>query len=478
MSTILLAGIVDKEAAAIEIMVGMYWREHTCVTLGRNAELSLPRQSSPACTACQLCIVDLFGLGMRRHSEAHEQRLLEFLGRRPAVLLVRGLETGWMERAWPVTARQQVQCLMAPYNAQSLRNAISQLLQAQEALPDTTPQEPTRVPNMPSNAGTANAPLPAWRRAEEFAKRLQQVGSRPVALTAPPLRTPLADVDKSVQPAPALATPTTAVPLTDWQASGWTQKVAPALQPLADQAGAAGLGRGAMESLLAMCPMLRSLPIVALAMKIVTSKSPQLLKVQPDTEIVLNFRQGWLVSNLSILSLRKLASTLTPQLASSAHAVQLSEPYIESLVRQRFNGRFLGVQVALDEVTWHLLGDAIKDQTLVPTGDMRIQLRRFPNFNALGDTTSFDIQLATLCACAPHWVSDLLRAFPRQEQAVLRFVVLATASGLMGVLADESPNAQAQQGPAPVAWPKKSLDPEPQVRAQRSFFKSLLEKLF
>lgn len=450
MSAILLAGMVDKEAAAIEIMVGMYWRERTCVTLGRNAELSLPRQSTPACASCTLCVIDLLGLGMRRHSEAHEQHLLEFLGGRPAVLLVRGLETGWMERAWPVAIGQQVRCLMAPYNAQSLRNAISQLLQAQEALPDTTPQEPTRVPNMPSNAAVVNAPLPAWRRAEEFAKRLQQVGSRSVALTAPPLQTPSAEGYRSTQRA----------------------------SPLAEQAGAAGLGRGAMEALLAMFPMLRSLPIVALAMKIVISKNPQLLKVQPDTEIVLNFRQGWLVANLSILALRKLASTLTPQLASSAHAVQLPEPYIESLVRQRFNGRFLGVQVALDEVTWHLLGDAIKDQTLVPTGDMRIQLRRFPNFNALGDTTSFDIQLATLCACAPHWVSDLLRAFPRQEQAVLRFVVLATASGLMGVLADESPNAQAQQGPAPVAWPKKSLDPEPQVRAQRSFFKSLLEKLF
>lgn len=245
---------------------------------------------------------------------------------------------------------------------------------------------------------------------------------------------------------------------------------------LHQQARAVGLGRGGMDALLAMFPSLRSLPIVALGLKIVTSKGPQLLKVQPDTEIVLNFRQGWLICSLSVPELRKLA--LTPHFASSMHIVQLPEQYVENLVRQRFDGRFRRVQMALDEVTWHLFGDALKGQTLVPTGDMRIRLRRFPNLTALGDTDSLDIQLATICACAPQHVSDLLRAFPRHEQAVLRFVVLATASGLMSVLDNDAPNAQVQQVPAPAALPEKSSDPAPQVRAQRSFFKSLLEKLF
>lgn len=265
------------------------------------------------------------------------------------------------------------------------------------------------------------------------------------------------------------------MPQSNRQASGLVKTVPPVL---GQQANAVGLGRGGMDALLAMFPSLRSLPIVALGLKIATSKGPQLLKVQPDTEMVLNFRQGWLVCGLSVPELRKLARTLTPHLASSTHIVQLPEQYVENLVRQRFDGRFRRVQMALDEVTWHLFGDALTGRTLVPTGDMRIRLRRFPNFTALQDTTSLDIQLATICACAPQHVSDLLRAFPKHEQAVLKFVVLATASGLMSVLANDAPNAQAQQVPAPAALPEKPPDPGPQVRAQRSFFKSLLEKLF
>ncbi len=484
MTGILLAGMVDKEAAAIEIMVGMYWRERTCVTLGRSPGLSMPRPTQ-ACAACDLCIVDLFGLGMRRYSEEHEQRLLEFLGGRPAVLLVRGLESGWMERVLHLAAGQQVQCLLTPYNAQSLRETIGKLLQSQAALPDARPRVPTQVKSpsgnapgvdalipVPSKAAVA-APLPAWRRAEELAKRLQLAGNRPVASTSPSVRMPPQAVDRSRQHAP-LTAPTTVAPPPNSEAKGLIKGgVPPALY---QQAGAMGLGRGAMDALLAMFPSLLSLPIVTLGMKIVTSKGPQLLKAQPDTEIVLSFRQGWLVSSLSAPELRKLA--LTPYLANFIHVVHLPEQHVEDLVRQRFNGRFRRAQTALDELTWHLFDDAIRGQTLVPTGDMRIQLRRFPNITALGDATSLDIQLATICACAPHNVSDLLRAFPRQEQAVLRFVVLATASGLMSVITQDAPNTPAQQMLPTAASPEKSLASGPQVRAQRSFFKSLLEKLF
>lgn len=136
------------------------------------------------------------------------------------------------------------------------------------------------------------------------------------------------------------------------------------------------------------------------------------------------------------------------------------------------------MKLALDEVTWHLFSHAISDQMLVPKGDMRIQLRRFPNITALDGTSSLDIQLATICACAPHNVSDLLRAFPRHEQAVLRFVLLATVSGLMSVLADDAPAPQAEKVSVAATMSENMTMPSPQVRVQRNFFKSLLEKLF
>ena len=476
MSGILLAGMVDKEAAAIEIMVGMYWRDRPCVTLGRSPALCVPQWPSQECAACELCVVDLFGLGMRRHSQEHEQRLLEFLGGRLAVLLVRGLESGWMERDLPLATSQRVQCLATPYNAHSLRETITQLLRTQAALQGTMLHVPARAPSMHSPANGPNSPalLPAWRRAEEFAKTRLPIGSRLSAPAAAPMQTPSAAIGRSRQHSP-LAVPDTAALHPDRK----TSERAPLAPPtLRQQGGGVGLGRGAMNALLAMFPALRSLPVMALALKIATSEGPQLLRLPPDTEMVLNFRQGWLICSLSVPELRKLAAALTPALASSTHIVQLPEQYVENLVRQRFNGRFQRVQMALDEVTWHVFGDALQGQTLVPAGDMRIQLRRFPNITALGDATSLDVQLATICACAPHCVSDLLRAFPQHEQALLRFVVRATASGLMSVLADNPPNAQSQPVPAPVSLPEKFLDPAPQVRAQRGFFKSLLEKLF
>ena len=328
---------------------------------------------------------------------------------------------------------------------------------------------------MPTPLNTALAePLPAWRRAQEMAKRLQLTDNRTVTSTPTALQTQsAADHGSPLQHAP-LKTLTANAPQHDRQASRLINREEP--PACCEEAGAVGLGRGAMDALLTMFPSLQNLPIVALGMKIVTSKGPQLLKAQPDTEIVLSFRQGWLVSSLSIPELRKLA--LTPYLANFIHVAHLPEQHVEDLVRQRFNGRFRRAQIALDEVTWNLFDDAIRGQTLVPTGDMRIRLRRFPNITALGNTTSFDIQLATICACAPHHVSDLLRAFPRQEQAVLRFVVLATASGLMSVIAQDAPIIPAQQVPARAASIEKPLASGPQMRAQRSFFKSLLEKLF
>nr|HPK33841.1 hypothetical protein [Ottowia sp.] len=105
MSGVLLAGLTDQEAAAIEIMIGMSWRERHCVTLTRSLSLAVPEQSVQA-RACELCVVDLFGFGMRRHTEAHARRLLEFLAGRPAVLLVWGSGGGWLESGLALAAGQ------------------------------------------------------------------------------------------------------------------------------------------------------------------------------------------------------------------------------------------------------------------------------------------------------------------------------------------------------------------------------------
>ena len=97
MNGILLAGLTDHEAAAIEILIGMHWRAQRSVILPRSLSLAIPEQGAAA-RACGSCVIDLFGLGMRKHSAAREAELLAFLAGRSAVLLTWGDGGGWLDR--------------------------------------------------------------------------------------------------------------------------------------------------------------------------------------------------------------------------------------------------------------------------------------------------------------------------------------------------------------------------------------------
>src|SRR5690625_1908946 len=92
---ILLAGLLERDAAAINILVRMAWRDHQVVSLPRSLSLTIPDQDNTA-RSCKCCIIDLAGLSLRRYSTENESRLQEFLSRRPAVLIVRGGGEGWL----------------------------------------------------------------------------------------------------------------------------------------------------------------------------------------------------------------------------------------------------------------------------------------------------------------------------------------------------------------------------------------------
>ena len=463
MSGVLLAGLTDQEAAAIEIMIGMSWRERHCVTLTRSLSLTVPEQSAQA-RACDLCVVDLFGFGMRRHTEAHARRLLDFLADRPAVLLVWGSGGGWLESGLALAAGQHVQWIAMPYSTPTLRDAIRKVLEAPVApAPVPAPVQPAAEPVQPADA------VPAWRRAMEMGERLQ--ASRGAAAPAP------------AKAAPGAATVAAAkLPVRPAAGIFPSEEMRPAIESLSSAPpavriapGSASLGKGALNAMLTMLPSLRSVPMLALEARVVSCQGPQLLRLGPGAAFVLHFQQGWLASGLPVSALLKLLRT--PRLVESVDVVPLAEDDVEDVVRQHFNGRFHRAQKPLDEITWELVGDAIKDHPLTPQGDLRFQLRRFPNVTALADVGPLDVQLAAICARTPQRVSDLMRAFPGHEQAVLRFVVLATASGLVSVLRDEAPAGPAvAKAPAPqVAAPAAAGSP---VSARRGFFKSLLDKLF
>ena len=467
MKNILLMGLTDHEAAAVEIMIGMNWRDHRCITLKRELSLAIPEQHAAA-RSCEACVLDLFGLGMRKYSPANATRLMEVMAGRPAVLLTWGDGGGWLEAKLPLAKGQHIGWVGRPYTSAGLRDAIKKVKEAAERMvppaaaavataPAAMPGRARPVvsldvePALPAAVAEAEpAAVPAWRRAMELADQLKRKAAPMRARASAPMPLPKAQAS-SVSLAP------------------------PATRMATD---AVGLGKGALAALLQVFPLLRDQPLIGLTEKIIGHDGPMLLRIGTDAAFVTHTRAGWLASGLPVSALLKLLRT--PRLVESVRAEPLDPDHVEETVRQRFNGKFHRAQKPLDVITWELVSDVMRDMKLQRQGDLTFQLRRFPNFPMLAGVGPLDVQLAAICARMPQSISELLRAFPKHEQDVLRFVVLCVVSGLAKVIpggpvaAGAVASPRAAQAQAPVAAAAR----KPEVAARRGFFKSLMDKLF
>lgn len=478
MKNILLMGLTDHEAAAVEIMIGMNWRDHRCITLKRELSLAIPEQHAAA-RSCEACVLDLFGLGMRKYSPANATRLMEVMAGRPAVLLTWGDGGGWLEAKLPLAKGQHIGWVGMPYTSAGLRDAIKKVKEAAERM----------VPPAAAAVAAAPAAMPAWRRAMELADQLKRkaapvVSARPAARAAvteavlanPPARRPAAPVapppTPAPEPAPMRARASAPMPLPKAQAS--SVSLAPPATRMATDA--VGLGKGALAALLQVFPLLRDQPLIGLTEKIIGHDGPMLLRIGTDAAFVTHTRAGWLASGLPVSALLKLLRT--PRLVESVRAEPLDPDHVEETVRQRFDGKFHRAQKPLDVITWELVSDVMRDMKLQRQGDLTFQLRRFPNFPMLAGVGPLDVQLAAICARMPQSISELLRAFPKHEQDVLRFVVLCVVSGLAKVIPGGPVAAGAVASPRAAQAPVAAAARKPEVAARRGFFKSLMDKLF
>ena len=437
MKNILLMGLTDHEAAAVEIMIGMNWRDHRCITLKRELSLAIPEQHAAA-RSCEACVLDLFGLGMRKYSPANATRLMEVMAGRPAVLLTWGDGGGWLEAKLPLAKGQHIGWVGMPYTSAGLRDAIKKVKEAAERM----------VPPAAAAVAAAPAAMPAWRRAMELADQLKRKAAPMRARASAPMPLPKAQAS-SVSLAP------------------------PATRMATD---AVGLGKGALAALLQVFPLLRDQPLIGLTEKIIGHDGPMLLRIGTDAAFVTHTRAGWLASGLPVSALLKLLRT--PRLVESARAEPLDPDHVEETVRQRFDGKFHRAQKPLDVITWELVSDVMRDMKLQRQGDLTFQLRRFPNFPMLAGVGPLDVQLAAICARMPQSISELLRAFPKHEQDVLRFVVLCVVSGLAKVIPGGPVAAGAVASPRAAQAPVAAAARKPEVAARRGFFKSLMDKLF
>ena len=465
MKNILLMGLTDHEAAAVEIMIGMNWRDHRCITLKRELSLAIPEQHAAA-RSCEACVLDLFGLGMRKYSPANATRLMEVMAGRPAVLLTWGDGGGWLEAKLPLAKGQHIGWVGMPYTSAGLRDAIKKVNEAAERMvppaaaavataPAAMPGRARPVvsldvePALPAAVAEAEpAAAPAWRRAMELADQLKRKAAPMRARASAPMPLPKAQAS-SVSLAP------------------------PATRMATD---AVGLGKGALAALLQVFPLLRDQPLIGLTEKIIGHDGPMLLRIGTDAAFVTHTRAGWLASGLPVSALLKLLRT--PRLVERVRAEPLDPDHVEETVRQRFDGKFHRAQKPLDVITWELVSDVMRDMKLQRQGDLTFQLRRFPNFPMLAGVGPLDVQLAAICARMPQSISELLRAFPKHEQDVLRFVVLCVVSGLAKVIPGGPVAAGAVASPRAAQAPVAAAARKPEVAARRGFFKSLMDKLF
>lgn len=416
MSSILLAGMTDQEAAALEILIGMHWRDWKVVTLKRSLSLSIPDQN-PAARAAEVCVVDLFGFGMRRHSPEHEQQLLDFLGGRSAILLVWGTGGGWYEAEPKTAPGQQLECIKVPYTSVAIRSALNGILTGEKK--------------------TGRAPAARKPAADD---------------EVPPARKPAVEDE-----APPAARSMRRVAV---------EEPAPAPEP-PPQATAVS-GAEALQALGAAYPQLASLPLAKLAGKITQAGTAFLVHSGGSPLILSNAERGTAGSPSTEAVLSK--SLQSPEVQASLRLVPIALDQFEESQRKYMRAP-LRQQKPLDVFAWELAEAALRDVELVRRADISLRLTRMPNFTLMGGGDAMDVQLAAICIRTPQSASFLAKSFPRHEERVNRFIALAVLSGLAEVT--QAPPVQ----PRKVVLAAPQTQAQPRV-APKGFFRALLSKLF
>ena len=175
MTTVLLVGLSDHDAAAMEILISTNWRQKRCVLLKRTANFSLPVQSAQA-SKCAKVVADLGGMGLHQYNPENGTRLLAFLAGRPALLLTWKNDGGWKQADLELAPGQRLEFLAAPYGSADVKAALAALdapasapspapspapAAAQPATTSTYAPSVSSSPSNPSAGAAVGLPAPA-----------------------------------------------------------------------------------------------------------------------------------------------------------------------------------------------------------------------------------------------------------------------------------------------------------------------------
>lgn len=380
--TILLAGLAEREAAAVQMIIAQAWPAWHSLVLPRRADFQIPVQD-PQAQACSDLIVNLLGIGLLRHSPDAQSKLEQFLAGRSAVLLLHSGDQSWLGAAWNLAPGQKVHCLQPPCSSLALRQAI-QACGMDAASPASQLERQTALQASPNHTE------------QKTAQRAKADGH---------------------QARPNLAS---------HGAKTYNH-----------------IGNGALAELERAIPALQQSPWLQLVKQILQTGRQSHFEIGP-THFVLDMQAGWLASALPSSALQKMLHT--PQLLSQMQMQmqRLAAENTLALAEQSFGQRLAKAQKALDMVSWEVGSESLKNLPLALEHDLSLRLRRYPNFPLLTHAGPLDMQLASLCAQTPRSVAELLRCFAHEQQAVLRFAALSVISGLALVAPVHAAMPQAQ----------------------------------
>ncbi len=127
MTTLIIIGSKEHEAAAIEVLCRMHWKDLTCST-HKPGLFSRSAPSGAPASQYQYAVVDLPGLGMANYTADNEKRIFADLGGRATIMVIPSHGGGW-EAANPPSG-QRIIWLKKPLKSLALREAIQQLTQS------------------------------------------------------------------------------------------------------------------------------------------------------------------------------------------------------------------------------------------------------------------------------------------------------------------------------------------------------------
>lgn len=493
---VLIAGLSDQSAAAMERVVGAVYPGAQVIRQQRGVSVDSP-QAWAVAQSCDLCIVDLIGLGLARwtHERQLQLQALVLSDHCAIVLAPPGDGGGWLQALQASGAARVT--LQHPLRATTMRGTLQDLRAQDEAAARAAAQALLRAARPASHPAVQPAAhaLPSLASVRvvlpepvELHDALDDVPLHDARATAAvPAPPPPEPGPATPEPAPTPQAPPSlrrgrgrlGAPLPPaWDEAPETFSVAPDEPPRTDpqpdlaaaqaQPDAFGLTPEALQALQAVCPEASQNAYLQLICHAALKPEPQEFQIGSHSGLVVNAAQNWVVSNISsALRKRLTAHAMMLQIVES-RALPVDQAFATAA---RLFGRRQDGRRPLDTFVWGLAYTTFESAPPQAMGDLRLQLRRFPNFTRMVAQPDLFIQLALLCLQAPQSLQDLQRRFSRHDpRLVTLFVLCAVLSGSASVL-PASPEAQAGPVDTPAPARRRNL---PGLK----FFRSLLDKLF